>query len=174
MIKEHYLSVLFTFDFGALAVVSSCDVCIGVDIDNLTVPAVPEQETSLRVGIHFEVGRVVVVNLLALPGVVAQVGGFRLDLLSLCENVPEVFRLHAIGQIDVGTHLSLVALFANEQDCGKTAVAETLLTVSEGLEEGLALNGCILMGQYFDLSVLLVLSSLKRSILSVIKCRSTQ
>ena len=174
MIKEHDLSVLFTFDLGALAVVPSCDVCVRVHIDDFTIPAVSKQQTSLRVGIHFEVGRVVVVNLLSLPAVVAQVRDFRLDLLSLCENVPEVFCLHAICQVDVSTDLSLVTLITNEQDGGQTAVTKTLFAVSKGLQERLALDGCILMSKHFDLSVLLVLSGLQSSILAIIKCLSTQ
>lgn len=55
MVKEDNLSVIVSLDFNSFSSVTWW-VLIWIHIDDFSIPLVPEQETSIRVGINSEVG----------------------------------------------------------------------------------------------------------------------
>ena len=84
MIEEHNLSVFVAFDFGTgTDTILVRIIKVGVDVDNFSVTTVTEEEARVGVRIDLEVRGVVVLDLLALPRVVAQIAGLRHNLLSL-------------------------------------------------------------------------------------------
>ena len=84
MIEEYNLSVFVAFNFGTgTDAILVRIIKVGVDVDNFSVTTVTEEETRVGVRIDLEVRGVVVLDLLALPRVVAQIAGLRHNLLSL-------------------------------------------------------------------------------------------
>ena len=97
VIKEDNLCVFFALNlFASANAILVCWVDIWVDIDHFSIATISEEQTLIRVGIHLEVRRVIVLDLLTFPRVVAQVSYLWLNLLNLVENLFEVFRLHSI------------------------------------------------------------------------------
>ena len=84
MVKEDDLSILFTLNLLASAnAILLRWVQVGVDVNHFSISSVSKEQSRVRVSINLEVWRVVVLNLLAFPGVVAQIAELGLDLLSL-------------------------------------------------------------------------------------------
>ena len=66
MVEKDNLSVLITFDFHSLGSITWW-ILVGVHIDHLSVPLVSEDQSSVRVGVYSEVGRVVEGGVLSIP-----------------------------------------------------------------------------------------------------------
>ena len=175
MIEEHDLGVLFTLDVDALAhSIHVGRVLVGIHIDHLSVTAVSEEKTGIRVGVDFEIRGVSVLDLLAFPRVVAQIVNIWLDLLLLREDEAEVFLFHAVGQVDIRADLTLVALISNEQNCGQSAISETLFTLGKLLKEGVSGVGVARASKRLNLSLLLVLTGFDSSFLAFFKLLASQ
>ena len=175
VVEENDLGVLFAFDLSACAdAILLSWVQVRVHIDHLSVTAVSEEKTGIRVGVDFEIRGVSVLDLLALPRVVAQIVNIWLDLLPLTEDEAEVFPFHAVGQVDIRADLTLVAFISNEQNRGQSAVPETLFTLGELLEEGVTRVRIARASKRFHLSLLLVLASLDGSLLALFELLASQ
>ena len=101
MVKEDYLSVLRArlefLPFGAVA-----RVFFGwVHVYYFSVSLVSEQQTSIRVGVYSEVGRVKQLSLLAVPVKVAQVSWLGPQFHFSLIDGSEVLGLESVSQVDV-------------------------------------------------------------------------
>ena len=175
MVKEHNLSIFFALNFLPRAdPVLLGGVEIWVHINDFSVPPISEEQARVGIRVDLEIGRVVVLDLLALPRVVAQIGELGLDLLPLGENQLEVFRLHPVSQVDVGADLALVALVPNEENRRQSAVPQTLLALRQSLKEGVSGVGVARMRQSFHLRLLLVFAGLDGGFLSFVELGASQ
>ena len=86
----------------------------------------------------------------------------------------EVFRLHPVCQVDIGTDLSLVPLITDEQDRSQTPIPKTLLPISKCLEECISRVGVTGVSKRFYLGLLLVLTRLDSSCLALLKLLASQ
>ena len=111
---------------------------------------------------------------MAFPRVVAQVGDLRLDLFPLGEDKAEIFSLHSVGQVDISTDLTLVALISNEQNCGQSAISETLFTLGKLLKEGISSVGVARACERLNLRLLLILTGLDGSLLALFELLASQ
>ena len=109
---------------------------------------------------------------MALPGVVAQIGKFWRNLLSLGEDQTEVIVLHSVCQVDVSADLALVTLVSDEEDRCQAAIPQTFFALGQCLEERVPAVRVACMRQCLDLSLLLVLSGLDSSLLALLKLRA--
>ena len=84
MVEEDNLGVLFALDLlpSAHPVLLSL-VQVRIHIDDLSVPSISEEQARVAIGIDLEIRGVIVLDLLALPAVVAQIAGLGVDLLPL-------------------------------------------------------------------------------------------
>jgi len=153
MIKKDNLRVVLALNFGACAIVTTLYRRIGVHVNDLSVTSVSEKQAGFRVCVHLEVRRVIVVNRLTLPRVVAQVCGLGHDLFTFVENETEVLSFHAICQVYIGTYLLLFALFSffispisYEKNSCQSSIAQTFFSLSQGFKKRIVLDFAALMG----------------------------
>ena len=98
----------------------------------------------------------------------------RLDLFPLGEDKAEIFGLHSVSQVDISTDLTLVALISNEQDCGQSAISETLFTLGKLLKEGISSVGVARACERLNLRLLLILTGLDGSLLALFELLASQ
>mmetsp|Transcript_12412 Transcript_12412/g.22596 ORF Transcript_12412/g.22596 Transcript_12412/m.22596 type:complete len:225 (+) Transcript_12412:100-774(+) len=135
MVIDDDLKVLGSLDLCPRTIISG--VGIRVNVNNFSISLVLEQQAGLVVRDHLEVGRGVGGRGLGLPVVVAQVAGLGHELLPPLKVRLEVLRLQPQGVVDVaGDFLSFRILVSYEDYCRELAVADELLAVGEGQEDG--------------------------------------
>ena len=71
----------------------------------------------------------------------------------------EILRSHAVRKIDIATDLALLLLISDEEDCCKSSIAESFLTLGKCLQEWLSLNGATLVSESLHLCGILVFTS---------------
>jgi len=102
VIKEDYLSVVFTLKYLARATVTG-SLHLRVDIDNLSVSFVSEEKALVGTSVNSKVRRISHTANLRLPMVETQISLSWQELLFVFENTSEVLCFHSVSQIDVST-----------------------------------------------------------------------
>ena len=79
----------------------------------------------------------------------------------------EVLGPHAVSQVDIAAHFTLMLLISDEQNRRESTVAESLLTLGESHQERLAFDRAALMGEGLDLRGVLILSGFHLGLLAL-------
>ena len=66
MVEEHNLSIVITLDLNSFSSITWW-VLVWINVDDLSVPLVPEQKTGIRIGINSEIRGVVQSGMLGIP-----------------------------------------------------------------------------------------------------------
>mmetsp|Transcript_48400 Transcript_48400/g.126528 ORF Transcript_48400/g.126528 Transcript_48400/m.126528 type:complete len:216 (-) Transcript_48400:330-977(-) len=134
VVVEHHLRVLVRVQLDPPRVVSGPS--FWVDVDHLAIALVLEEQASLIVRNHLEVGRRVRRRRLRLPIIETQVGHHRHELLLALKVGLKVLRLETVRVINVARYLlPLGILVTDEDDRRQLAVPHHLLALSERRKE---------------------------------------
>ena len=71
----------------------------------------------------------------------------------------EVLGSHAVRQIDIATHFTLLLLVSDEQDRRQSSITKSFFTLSKRLQEWLSLDGATLVSKGLHLCSILVFTS---------------
>ena len=174
VVKEHHLDVLWALNSLAVSAVARGGRC-RVHIDQLSVALVAEHESLLGDGVSSEVGRVIDVAHLRLPAVEGEVRGLGHNNLLLLEDVMEVLRLHAVGQVDITANLNASLVLTPDEEDGRHApIPQVGLALGQFLQEDVALDGAALVGESLDCSAGFVLLGLLVGLFLLLKLLTSE
>ena len=164
VVEEDDLLVLFAlYDLPEGAV--AWRFAFGVHIDNLAVPLVSKEKSLVRLRVYFKVRGHVEGSFARGPAIPGEVRFLGHERFLFVKDGAEVLLLHAVGQVDVRGHfvfdlvVGAVLDITDEKDGGLAAVAETLLTLGQGVQEVVVLNLAAFLGERFHLQLPLILHS---------------
>ena len=168
MVKENNLSIFVSLDFNSFSSVTWW-VLVRIDINDFSVPLVPEQKPSIRVGINSEVWRIVQSGMLGVPVEETQVSWFRKEKFLLLKNLSEIFGLKPVSKIDISRDLILaLPLVSDENDGGHSSAPHIILSIGQGFQkvriidfapsvrEGFRLLSVFILPQHDDLVLFLL------------------
>ena len=133
VVKEYHLGILIAFNFYPLGSITWW-IFVWVDVYDFPISSVSEQKSGIRVGVHFEIWRIIQISILRVPSEITQISHTWHQHLLAFKNLSEVLCLESVSQVNVPRDfISVFPLVSNKDNSCHSSTSDIVLSICKCL-----------------------------------------